>query len=159
MAEVGDASHNRPPVRASFGRMLIQPELSTRLLALDLDLSLAEEPSAGVERAVDPWGLDEAGDLLAGGEPLRDGDEAWVLRDAGRALSATVVAVDADRVLVRALAPCPAASTLRLLRAVLGHHALQGARTAYAVPLPAAGPLFGDLGFTATPTPPDWPAR
>ena len=133
------------------------------LMAGDLDLALAEEPSAGVERAVDASGFEEVEALvgaafgLHGPTGLRHdlhevpGADAWLLRRDGHAVAALVATADPDLLGIWSMATAPALQRRghggRLLRAVLGHYALEGATTACLVATPAGEPLYRALGF------------
>jgi predicted N-acetyltransferase YhbS len=134
------------------------------LMAAGLDLALAAAPTAGVERAVDEAGFAEVESIVTAafglrGEPgLRHdlhevpGADAWLLRDAsGRAVSAVVVTADPDLLGLWSMATPPAEQRRghggRLLRAVLGHYALEGARNACVIATAAGEPLYRSLGF------------
>jgi ribosomal protein S18 acetylase RimI-like enzyme len=134
------------------------------LMAADLDVALAEAPTAGVERAVDAAGFAEVEALVAAafglrGEPgLRHdlhevpGADAWLLRDErGCAVSAVVTTADPDLLGLWSMATPPALQRRghggRLLRAVLGHYALEGAASACVVATPAGERLYRSLGF------------
>ena len=109
------------------------------LLTLRLDDDLANAEGRGVERSVDTASLHEAADLLLVAPSALAGD-VWLLRIGGHALSALVAERDGDVVTVGAVA---ASHAERLLRAVLGHYALEGAVEAR---LPD-GPAARALGF------------
>ena len=83
----------------------------------------------------------EASALL--GTQLRsvDGVEAWVSRDGAAAL----VTPDADVIGIWTVAAAHLAEPL--LRAVLGHYALEAVPAAYAAATPDTAPLFAKLGF------------
>jgi predicted N-acetyltransferase YhbS len=133
-------------------------------LELTLDLALAETPSAGVERAIDPATVEEVSELvraafgLAGTTGLRPdlaevpGADAWLLREPdGRAVASLVVTADPDLVAVWSMATLPSRQREGhgrcLLRAVLGHYALEGATTACLVSTPAGESLYRAVGF------------
>jgi GNAT superfamily N-acetyltransferase len=154
------------PVAAELA---LAPAGSVPFLALELDCALAEAPSAGVERAVDADAMDDAAALVAAAFALRGagalrpdlpdvpGADAWLLRDElGRPLSAMVATVDADLVGVWSMATPPPLQRRghagRLLRAVLGHYALEGATTACLVATPAGAALYRALGFAPAET-------
>lgn len=109
------------------------------LLTLRLDDDLANADGRGVERAVDAASLGEAADLLLIAPSALTG-EVWLLRAGGHALSALAAERDGDVVTITALAPSHAEP---LLRAVLGHYALEGAVEARL----AAGATATALGF------------
>lgn len=106
-------------------------------LTLRLDDDLANADGRGVERAVDAESLGEAADLLLIAPAALTGD-VWLLRAGGHALSALAAERDGDVVTIGALTPSHAE---RLLRAVLGHYALEGAVEARLAPGPAATAL------------------
>jgi ribosomal protein S18 acetylase RimI-like enzyme len=135
------------------------------LMTLDLrDCTLAESPSAGVERVVDAAGIEEVAELTAAAFGLRravllerrlheaPGLEAWLLRESGHAVSSVVATSDPDLVGIWSMATAPTARragrATKLLRAVLGHYALCGAQAACLVATPAGEPLYRSLGFT-----------
>ena len=135
------------------------------LMSLELTCELAAGPCAGVERAVDPATIEEVSELirsafgLAGSTGLRHdlaevpGADAWLLREpsTGRAIAALVATADPDLVGVWSMATVPARQReghgVRLLRAVLGHYALEGATTACLISTPAGESLYRSLGF------------
>jgi GNAT superfamily N-acetyltransferase len=135
------------------------------LMSLELSCELADGPCAGVERAVDPATIDEVSELvrsafgLAGSTGLRHdlaevpGADAWLLREHhnGRAIAALVATADPDLVGVWSMATVPARQReghgTCLLRAVLGHYALEGATTACLVSTPAGESLYRSVGF------------
>ena len=134
------------------------------LMAAELDLDLAEAPTRGVERAVDAAGFAEIEALVTAafglrGEPglrhdLHDvpGADAWLLRDErGRALSSVVVTADPDLLGLWSMATPPALQRRghggHLLRAVLGHYALEGAHSACVIATAAGESLYRSLGF------------
>jgi N-acetylglutamate synthase-like GNAT family acetyltransferase len=136
------------------------------LMACDLDLSYAEAPSQRVERALDADALDEVGELVAAafgldgsgiiGRELYDaqGADAWLLRnEEGHAVSAVVATADPDLVGLWSVATPPAAQRrghgAHLLRAVLGHYALEGVTTACVLATEAGEQLYRTLGFKA----------
>ena len=109
------------------------------LLTLRLDDDMANAEGRGVERSVDASSLHEAADLLLVAPSALAGD-VWLLRLGGHALSALAAERDGDVVTITALT---ASHGERLLRAVLGHYALEGAVEARL----AAGPAARALGF------------
>src|SRR5688500_5808573 len=116
-------------------------------LTLALDDDLADAPARGVERAVDDASLGEAADLLLLPPSAllgRDVD-VWLLRAGGHALSALVAERAPDGIAITALASTHAEP---LLRAVLGHYALEGAETATIAPSPASDAVVRRLGFS-----------
>ena len=149
------------PVAAGLG---LEDRGTVPLMAADLDVALAEAPTAGVERAGDPGSFAEVEALVSAafglrGEPgLRhdldevEGADAWLLRDERRrAMSAVVATADPDLLALWSMATPPEAQRRghggRLLRAVLGHYALEGARSACVIATPAGEPLYRSLGF------------
>ena len=110
------------------------------LLTLRLDDDLANAEGRGVERSVDASSLREAAHLLLVAPSALAGHEVWLLRIGGHALSALAAERDGDVVTIGALASSHAE---RLLRAVLGHYALEGAAEARL----AEGPAARALGF------------
>jgi predicted N-acetyltransferase YhbS len=139
---------------------------TTPLMTLELDCDLAGAPCAGVERAIDPATVEEVAELIraafgvTGSTGLRPdlgevpGTDAWLLREpGGRAVSALVATADPDLIGVWSMATAPARHREghggRLLRAVLGHYALEGATTSCLVSTPAGEPLYRSIGFTA----------
>lgn len=136
------------------------------LMSLDLDCELADGPCAGVERAIDPATIEEVAELvraafgLAGAAGLRHdlaevpGADAWLLREpTGRAIASLIVTADPDLVAVWSMATLPARQReghgTCLLRAVLGHYALEGATTACLISTPSGESLYRSVGFTA----------
>lgn len=137
---------------------------SAPLMTLELDLALAESPCAGVERAIDPATVEEVSELvrsafaISGSTGLRHdlaevpGADAWLLREPdGRAVASLVATADPDLVAVWSMATFPSRQReghgTCLLRAVLGHYALEGATTACVVSTPAGTPLYRKVGF------------
>ena len=118
----------------------------TPSLTLRLDDDLAGAPARGVERAVDDASLREAADLLlVAPSALRDvGTDVWLLRSGAHALSALVAERDADTVAITAIA---ATHVEPLLRAVLGHYALEGAQSATVAAPGGADGALRRLGF------------
>ena len=112
----------------------------TLMLALDDDLAAA--PARGVERAVDDASIGEAADLLlvAPSTLLGRDVDVWLLRAGGHALSALVAERDPDGIAITALG---STHTEPLLRAVLGHYALEGIEQATIAP----GATAERLGF------------
>ena len=133
------------------------------LMAADLDLAFAEAPTAGVERAVDDGGFQEVEALVGAAFGLRGptglrrdlheiaGADAWLLRVDGRAVSALVATADPDLLGLWSMATLPAEQRrghgMRLLRAVLGHYALEGAQTACVIATEAGASLYRAAGF------------
>ena len=135
------------------------------LMSLDLSCELADGPCSGVERAVDATTVEEVSELvraafgLTGSAGLRQdlaevpGADAWLLREhaTGRAVAALVATADPDLVGVWSMATAPARQRQGhgtcLLRAVLGHYALEGASTACLISTPAGESLYRSVGF------------
>jgi N-acetylglutamate synthase-like GNAT family acetyltransferase len=133
------------------------------LMTFPLDVALAAEPSAGVERACDPAAVEELCELigsafgLSGSAMLRSdlpevpGADGWLLREEGRAIAGVVTTPDPDLVGLWSMATPPGNQrkgyAARLLRAVLAHYALEGATNAYVIATPAGEQLYGSLGF------------
>jgi hypothetical protein len=94
-------------------------------LTLKLTDDLAASPARGVERAVDTASVREAADLLlVAPSSIGDRDtDVWLLRANGHALSALVVDRACEQIVVTAVA---SSYSEQLLRAVLGHYALEG---------------------------------
>jgi ribosomal protein S18 acetylase RimI-like enzyme len=135
------------------------------LMTLELDCALAEEPARGIERAIDTACMEEVADLIraaygvTGTTGLRHdlpdvpGADAWLLRENGCAVAALVATADPDLVAIWSMAVAPehqrAGRGAYLLRAVLGHYALEGATTACLVSTAAGEALYRSLGFGA----------
>jgi predicted N-acetyltransferase YhbS len=136
------------------------------LMSLELDCALAEGPCAGVERAIDSATVEEVSELiraafgLSGSAGLRHdlaevpGADAWLLREpGGRSVASLVATVDPDLVAIWSMATAPARQRegrgTCLLRAVLGHYALEGATAACLISLPGGEPLYRSVGFEA----------
>ena len=134
------------------------------LMVADIDVALAEAPSGGVERAVHPSCFAEVDALVTAAFGLRDapglrrdlhevpGADAWLLRDGrGRAAAAVIATADPDLVGLWSMATPPQQQRLghggHLLRAVLGHYALEGATSACVIATAAGEPLYRSLGF------------
>jgi GNAT superfamily N-acetyltransferase len=133
------------------------------LLAADLDCELAAAPTCGVARAADAGAFEEVELLVGAAFGLRgatglrrdvhaaEGTEAWLLREHGRAVSAVVATPDPDLLGLWSMATLPSAQRrghgARLLRAVLGHYALEGAASACVIATRAGEPLYRSLGF------------
>ena len=120
-------------------------------LTLVLTDDLADTPGTGVERAVDRESFVEAETILAAeGFEVTDGPatDVWLLRDGAHPVSALVAERDGDAVTLLALATLAEHRRQghgeRLVRAVLGHYALEGAPAAAA---PANG-LSRRVGFS-----------
>ena len=116
-------------------------------LTLTLDDDLADAPARGVERAVCDESLREAADLLLVAPSALDGHGAdvWLLRAGAHALSALVAERVPGGIAITAIA---ATHVAPLLRAVLGHYALEGVeRATIAPPADAEGVVRG-LGFS-----------
>ena len=137
---------------------------SAPLMSLELSDELADGSSAGVERAIDPATIEEVAELVrsafgvTGPTGLRHdladvpGADAWLLRERnGRAVAALVATADPDLVGIWSMATVPTRQReghgTRLLRAVLGNYALEGALTACLVSTPAGESLYRSLGF------------
>lgn len=112
-------------------------------LTLLLDDDLAAAPARGVERAVDTASLGEAADLLLVAPSALAGRDVdvWLLRTGGHALSALVAERDPDGIAITAVSSTHAEP---LLRAVLGHYALEGVESAT---MATAEGLARRLGF------------
>ena len=154
------------PVAAELG---LRDDGVVPLMAADLDVVHAEAPAAGVERAVDDAGFEEVEALVAAAFGLtrptglrRDlhevpGADAWLLREpGGRAVSALVATADPDLLGLWSMATAPAEQRRghgrRLLCAVLGNYALEGATSVCVVATPAGERLYRSVGFeTAEP--------
>ena len=133
------------------------------LMTSTLDCALAEAPARGVERAVDPACMEEVAELvrsaygLTGSAGLRSdlpdvpGVDAWLLRENGRAVAALVATADPDLVAIWSMAVAPEHQRqgrgAHLLRAVLGHYALEGATVACLVATPEGERLYRSVGF------------
>ena len=124
----------------------------TDTLTLTLSDELADTPGSGVERVVDRETLEEAEAILEsdlGDEPDVD---VWVLRDGTQAVSALVAARDADGVTITGFATAPehrrAGRGERLLRAVLGHYALEGTPVASLATTHECDGLCRRIGFS-----------
>ena len=116
-------------------------------LTLSLTYDLADAPARGVERAVCDESLREAADLLLVAPSALQGRdvEVWLLRAGVHALSAVAVERDATGVAITALS---STHVEPLLRAVLGHYALEGIETATLPPSTDAGAVAHRLGFS-----------
>ena len=115
-------------------------------LTLALTDDLADAPARGVERAVCDESLREAADLLLVAPSALQGRdvEVWLLRAGVHALSALVAERAVDGIAITAVA---STHVEPLLRAVLGHYALEGVASAtIAAPGPAEAIVRG-LGF------------
>lgn len=136
------------------------------LMAMDLEDSLAEAPCQGVERAIDAVTVDEVSELVRqaygfrGPTGLRHdmadapGADAWLKRDRnGHAVAALVATADPDLIGIWSMATLPERQGEGhggcLLRAVLGHYALEGATRACLIASPAGEALYRSVGFTA----------
>jgi predicted N-acetyltransferase YhbS len=134
------------------------------LMAMDLDDALAEAPCQGVERAIDPATIEEVADLVRsafgfhGSTGLRHdlaevpGADAWLRRDRdGRAVAALVATADPDLVGIWSMATRPDRQHEGhggcLLRAVLGHYALEGATQACLIATDTGEALYRTVGF------------
>jgi ribosomal protein S18 acetylase RimI-like enzyme len=134
------------------------------LMAMDLDDALAEAPCQGVERAIDPATVEEVAELvraafaLHGSTGLRHdmaevpGADAWLRRDRdGRAVAALVATADPDLVGIWSMATHPDRRHEGhggcLLRAVLGHYALEGAARACLITTGSGEGLYREVGF------------
>jgi hypothetical protein len=95
---------------------------AARTLTLLLADDLAAAPARGVERAVDQASLEEGAALLAVEVSALDGD-VWLLRRQSVAVAALLASRDPDGVTIAAIA---GEDEEYLLRAVLGHYALEG---------------------------------
>ena len=159
------AEQDAAATRAAAGEAGMIDAGAAPLMTLELSCELADGPCAGVERAVDASTVKEVSDLvraafgLAGSAGLRQdlpevpGADAWLLREhaTGRAVAALVATADPDLVGVWSMATAPDRQReghgRRLLRAVLGHYALEGATTACLVSTPAGESLYRSVGF------------
>jgi ribosomal protein S18 acetylase RimI-like enzyme len=123
-------------------------------LTRDLHDDLAAAPSRGVERAVDERSLGDAAAILER-DPAdiatRD-LETWLLHEGSRPVSALLVSRDRDRMTLVAVATNPddrrRGHAGHLLRAVLGHYALEGVEAAALVATPESERLFRGAGFS-----------
>ena len=153
-----------PAVAGAAAELGLEDRGTVPLMAADLDLELATSPTAGVERAGDPGSFAEVDALVTAAFGLNNepglrrdldqvpGADAWLLRDERRrAVSAVVATADPDLLTLWSMATPPSAQRRghggRLLRAVLGHYALEGARSACVIATPAGEPLYRSLGF------------
>jgi GNAT superfamily N-acetyltransferase len=152
-----------PRVVATAERLGLTDAGSAPLMTMTLDASLAEAPTAGVERAGDAATAAEGASLLAEAFALEDGDwlrgdlpaaegvDIWLLREARRAVSALVATGDPDLLGIWAMGTPPGCRgrgyAARLLRAVLGHHALEGVDSAFLVATAEGEPLYRSVGF------------
>lgn len=153
-----------PDVADAAGRLGLLDRGSVPLMAIDLDDAMAEAPTAGVERATDAPAFEEVEELvgaafgLRGATGLRSdlhevpGADAWLLRERdGHAVAAVVATADPDLVGLWSMATPPALQRRghggRLLRALLGHYALEGVATACVVATPAGEHLYRSAGF------------
>lgn len=142
----------------------LAPAGAATLMSCVLDCAHAEAPSARVERVVDRNGLDEVAELVAAafgldgsdviGRDLFDaqGADGWLLRDEeGHAVSALVATADPDLLGLWSMATPPAAQRrghgAHLLRAVLGHYALEGLTAACVIATEQGEPLYRSVGF------------
>jgi N-acetylglutamate synthase-like GNAT family acetyltransferase len=159
------AEQDAPATRAAAEAAGMSDAGTAPLMSLELSDELADGPCAGVERAVDPATVEEVSELIrsafgiAGATGLRHdlaevpGADAWLLREhaTGRAVAALVATADPDLVGIWSMATVPSRRReghgTCLLRAVLGHHALEGATTACLITTSAGESLYGSLGF------------
>ena len=120
--------------------------VTTTALTLALSDDLADAPARGVERAVCDQSIREAADLLLVAPSALHGRdvEVWLLRAGVHALSALVAERDEDGIAITALASTHAEP---LLRAVLGHYALEGIESASVAEPGAAEAVLRRLGF------------
>lgn len=155
-----------PDVADAAAELGLEDRGSVPLMAADLDVAFAEAPSGGVERAVDDGGFQEVEALVGAAFGLRgptglrrdlhelQGADAWLLRVDGRAVSALVATADPDLLGLWSMATLPAEQRrghgARLLRAVLGHYALEGATTACVIATDAGVALYRAAGFEAS---------
>lgn len=156
-----DVADEVAPVAAELG--LIAAGEAT-LMSCALDCAHAESPSGRVERVVDAAGLEEVSELVAAafgldGSQILSGDlydaegaDGWLLRDEeGHAVSSLVATADPDLLGLWSIATPPAAQRRghgqRLLRAVLGHYALEGLETACVIATEQGAPLYRTVGF------------
>jgi hypothetical protein len=109
-------------------------------LTLKLTDDLADAPARGVERAVEPTALREAADLLlVAPSKLQQRDaDVWLLRVGAHAISALVAERDGDGIAIPRMSTSHAEP---LLRAVLGHYALEGLGAATLADSPQARAL------------------
>jgi hypothetical protein len=121
--------------------------VTTTALTLALTDDLADTPARGVERAVCDQSIREAADLLLLAPSALQGRdvEVWLLRAGVHALSALVAERDAGGIVVTALASTHVEA---LLRAVLGHYALEGVASASIDAALASDPAVRALGFS-----------
>jgi ribosomal protein S18 acetylase RimI-like enzyme len=157
------AEEDSEPARSHAASAGMREAGTAPLMTLDLDCALAEAPARGVERVVDAAGMEELCELVRaayaidGSAGLRSdlpevpGADAWLLREDGRAVAGLVATADPDLVAIWSMAVAPehqrAGRGATLLRAVLGHHALEGVTVACLVATPAGEPLYRALGF------------
>jgi predicted N-acetyltransferase YhbS len=158
------AEHNAEASRAAAEAAGMADAGTAPLMALELDCALAESPCAGVERAIDRAGIEEVSELvraafgISGSTGLRPdlpevpGADAWLLRDrAGHAMATLVATTDPDLVGIWSMATAPDFQRrgvgAGLLRAVLGHYALEGATRACLISTPAGEPFYRSVGF------------
>jgi ribosomal protein S18 acetylase RimI-like enzyme len=122
-------------------------------LSLALEDDLAAAPARGVERVVDAASRSDAAALLGvpGDALARPHVDAWLVRDGAHPVSALAAEHSADGVTVTMLATAPdhrrRGHAEHLLRAVLGHYALEGVPAATLTATPAAESLCKRLGF------------
>jgi hypothetical protein len=119
-------------------------DTAPRVLTLLLADDLAAAPARGVERAVDSASFAEAAELL-GAQSTALGADVWLLRRASVAVAAVVASPSADGVVVSGLA---GEDVEELLRAVLGHYALEGVPAAALAVAPDIGDVARRLGFS-----------
>jgi ribosomal protein S18 acetylase RimI-like enzyme len=123
-------------------------------LTLALEDDLAAAPARGVERVVDDTSRSEAAALLGIDADVlaRPHADAWLLRDGAQPISALAAEPSADGVAVTMLATAPGhrrrGHAEQLLRAVLGHYALEGVPAATLTVTPEAEALCRRLGAT-----------
>lgn len=139
-------------MRPSSEAMAIDTAPATELTLLLSD-DLAETPGGGVERAVDRETLAEADAILAPDRGVAEGPgvDVWVLRDGADGVSALVAERDGDTVALCAFATLVEHRRRghgeHLLRAVLGHYALEGATVATVAVSAAGDGLCRRIGF------------
>jgi hypothetical protein len=126
-------------------------------LALDPDLA-ATAPSRGVTRAVGADMLAEATALVADAFGVAaveapPGTDVWLGCEDGHAVSCVIAAQERDQLAIWIVATPAglrgAGRASGLLRALLGHYALEGLATAHVASPPASRSLFARLGFSA----------
>jgi ribosomal protein S18 acetylase RimI-like enzyme len=157
------AAGEAPALAGVAAELGLEDRGTVPLMAAELDCELAAAPTAGVARAADAGAFEEVELLVGAAFGLRgptglrrdvhaaEDTDAWLLREHGRAVSAVVATPDPDLLGLWSMATLPSAQRRghgeHLLRAVLGHYALEGATTACVIATPAGEPLYRSLGF------------